>query len=481
MRAVGYFREAGPEAGADSLASQSQAFLDYCQRQGYEPIGTFIEGPAGPPQTRTAAGFRQLVDFLRRPDKGFVVVVTPSWRALAPDPLGAVLRLFQLEGLGAQVSFLDGDADPADEVLRAWAERPAGKNLGERVRSAMRRRAVKGEVLGRPPYGYKVGYRRRLELVPEEAVVVRYIYRLYLQENLGIRLIARRLNEEGLKTRRGTPWSMVSIRDILRNRAYLGTYTRFGVRVPGTHPALVSNDEFRLVQERLSARRTSYTPRQVSPFLLSGLLYCGYCQNKLIGVSRRQSWRRRQNGEERRASYRYYQCESRTNQSICDYHTRRTEELEGTVRLALAGGDGNGSSGPTVGRMIVCAGDEAAVAAEWKQEAQQVTKRLTVLEKGLQKYLDATARGRLGRDKLRTLAVAVGGERLRLEEQLAEIEERAVRQASAAEQRREQEHARSRLVDLWETLSFNEKRALLRRVVDRIVVTDDDVKVFVRP
>ena len=45
----------------------------------------------------------------------------------------------------------------------------------------MRRKAVKGEVLGRPPYGYKVGNRRRLELIPEEAVVVRYIFRLYLQ------------------------------------------------------------------------------------------------------------------------------------------------------------------------------------------------------------------------------------------------------------------------------------------------------------
>ncbi len=50
---------------------------------------------------------------------------------------------------------------------------------------------------------------------------------------MGIRLIARRLNEEGLKTRRGGNWSMVSIRDILRNRVYLGTYSRFGVKRAG--------------------------------------------------------------------------------------------------------------------------------------------------------------------------------------------------------------------------------------------------------
>ena len=58
---------------------------------------------------------------------------------------------------------------------------------------------------------------------------MRYIFRLYLKDGLGIRRIARRLNEEGLRTRRDGLWSMVTVRDILRNRAYVGTYSRFGV------------------------------------------------------------------------------------------------------------------------------------------------------------------------------------------------------------------------------------------------------------
>ena len=57
----------------------------------------------------------------------------------------------------------------------------------------MRRKAVRGEVLGRPPYGYRVGPRRKLELISEEALVVRYIFRLYLQDGLGIRRIAGQL------------------------------------------------------------------------------------------------------------------------------------------------------------------------------------------------------------------------------------------------------------------------------------------------
>jgi hypothetical protein len=124
----------------------------------------------------------------------------------------------------------------------------------------------------------------------------------------------------------------VSIRDILRNRAYLGTYSRFGVRVPGSHPALISPDDFRRVQDCLTARRSGYSTPQASPFLLSGLAYCSYCGNKMIGVSRRQSWKRQKDGTVAEASYRYYQCQSRTNQSLCDYHTRRAVDLEGEVR-----------------------------------------------------------------------------------------------------------------------------------------------------
>ena len=39
--------------------------------------------------------------------------------------------------------------------------------------------------------------------------VVRYIYRLYLKDGLGIRRIARRLNEEDFHTRRGGLWGMI--------------------------------------------------------------------------------------------------------------------------------------------------------------------------------------------------------------------------------------------------------------------------------
>lgn len=468
MRAVGYFRES--PHGAGTLAQQNKAFLEFCEREGYEPAGTFADNATG---NGRAPGFRQLLTFLRERETGFVIVVVPSVEAMGSDVADAARRCFQLEGIGARVTPMSGSADIAADILSAWNAQDGSGRLSERVRAAMRRKAVKGEVLGRPPYGYKVGNRRRLELIPEEAVVVRYIFRLYLHEGLGIRLIARRLNQEALKTRRGGNWSMVSIRDILRNRVYLGTYARFGVRVPGNHPALVSADDFRLVQDRLNARRTTGNVRVTSLFLLSGLAYCGYCNNKLIGVSRKQAWKRR-SGEKVENSYRYYQCESRTNQSICGYHTRRAEDLEEEVRRALGEVFKTGAGFPQ-------AGDDRAVLSEQERERERLKARVRTIDKRIERYLEDAAKGRVAKDKMRLLSVSAARDRLGVEDALEAVDRRIAEQLDSTGRRRARESQVAKLVENWGAVSLLDQQTALREAVSRVVVQDDSLKLILRP
>ncbi len=468
MRAIGYFRESYQRG--QTLAQQNKAFLEFCDRAGYEVAGTFVDSAAS---NGRAPGFRQLLSYLREIEGGFTIVVVPSIDALGNDLKDAARRYFQLEGLGVRVAAISGEADGTDDLLAAWSVHQTGNNLGARVRAAMRRKAVKGEVLGRPPYGYKVGSRRRLDLIPEEAVVVRYIFRLYIHESMGIRLIARRLNEEGLKTRRGGNWSMVSIRDILRNRVYLGTYSRFGVRVPGSHTPLVSGDDFRLVQDRLNARRTSYAPRVASPFLLSGIAVCGYCGNKLIGVSRKQSWKRR-DGQTVSNSYRYYQCESRTNQSVCGYHTRRAAALEAEVRDGLARMFADGGGFPQ-------AGDLRTVLVEQEHELERLRARLRAVDRRFDGYVSAAARGRLSKEKMRKLGVAAAADRLALEDAIETAEHRLQEHVSSADRKAAREREVRHMLEAWDSLKFGERQAGLRDAVGRITVSDTELKIVLRP
>ena len=467
-RAIGYFRaDGGGRDSSASLAGQNQRFLEFCRREGYDIAATFLDAPG---EGGERSGYRQLVDYLKRRGKagGSVAVVVESIDRLGKDMRQAARSYFQLAGLGARVVCIScGDEDPTSTLLRYWNEREERERLGERVRAAMRRKAVKGEVLGRPPYGYRVGLRHRLELIPEEAAVVRYIFRMYIQEGLGIRLIARRLNEEGYRTRKGGNWSMITIRDILRNRVYLGTYARFGVRVAGSHASLVSPEDFRKAQDRMAARRTAGGPRTVSPFLLSGLAHCGACGHRMIGVSRRQSWTRRTDGGTSSAEYRYYQCGSRTNQSVCDYHTWRADDLDEAARTAAIA---------ALERAL--SGDEPEQAAgSGLDTPAKLRARLQSLDRELDRVMDQAAAGQLSRERLRAVSVEIAQRQLELEDLLGASERRSRERDAPSGRQQSREAALAQLRTEWDDLPFEDRQALLRDTLDRVTVHDKHVEV----
>jgi Ser-tRNA(Ala) deacylase AlaX len=192
----------------------------------------------------------------------------------------------------------------------------------------------------------------------------------------------------------------------------------------------------------------------------------------MIGVSRRQSWRRR-SGSEGHASYRYYQCESRTNQSMCDYHTQRAEVLEEEVRASLDELDSDA--------LLPQAGSEAEVLAEWQGKANRLHGRIRLLDRRLEEQLSAAAKGRITREQLRKLSIATASHRLRLEEDLEQVERKVQEQADSSDRARRRKQALATLLDGWKTLPVAEKQSLLGDLLDRVVVRDDGMRVLLRP
>ncbi len=199
----------------------------------------------------------------------------------------------------------------------------------ERTRRGRRYAAQQGRVsaLGQAPYGYRYVTRQegngeaRYEVVPEEARVVRDLFRWVGVEGLSLHAAARRLTEQGIPTRTGQPhWKMATLRGMLINPAYQGE-AHFGkyrleprtterqrrrgqpevprkqkvVRLtPATEheiipvPAVVSKELFAAVAERLEDNRRRLRTRAGGPrFLLSGLLVCGRCGSAYCGRSHR--------------------------------------------------------------------------------------------------------------------------------------------------------------------------------------------------
>ena len=229
----------------------------------------------------------------------------------APDPLLSGLSMLAMTPEDAQSD--GGDVDVDDES-DATGESSA---LGARVRDARPKLvelASGGRVLGRTPYGYRSSADGMLEPVAHEAQVVRRVFDWYTGRNggdvapIGMRTIVQRLQDGGINTRSGKPWSTAAISLMLKNRAYVGTYERYGFMVAGNHEPLIERAVFNAAQGRMSKPRAGMAvPAEAdAPFLLGGLVRCGHCTHSIPGLSRKRTWQRKDDSVATKV-YRYYE------------------------------------------------------------------------------------------------------------------------------------------------------------------------------
>ena len=234
-------------------------------------------------------------------------------------------------------------------------------NLSENTRWGITRRFENGTVIVNCSrfMGYKKNGDGELEIVPEEAEVVRLIFRLYL-EGMSVAGIKRHLEGEGILTVTGRKnWNDVTIYHMLSNEKYMGdallqkTYTadfltktrlknNGEVRqyyITDNHEGIIPREIFHAVQlekKRRAERRKSTITRRAkekkkgysSKYILSNLLVCGECGQPY----RRLTWTR--NGVKRIV----WRCASRAEHGTkyCQHSATLDEEsLQRAVMQAI--------------------------------------------------------------------------------------------------------------------------------------------------
>ena len=188
-----------------------------------------------------------------------------------------------------------------DELLRGRDYLEYTKEILLRGRIASVKR---GCYIGtRPPYGYKkikVGKDHTLEIVEEEAAVVRLIFDMYTKEGLTRGIIANRLTAMGIAPPSGDRWNKDTVRFITRNRHYIGlvvfnrvkatTIIENGEKVvkrlaqpeedvltaKGLHPAIIDTETWEAAQ-KLIARHPRVKHEHPLKNPLSTMLVCGKC------------------------------------------------------------------------------------------------------------------------------------------------------------------------------------------------------------
>lgn len=140
------------------------------------------------------------------------------------------------------------------------------------------------------PYGYrKINPEPKvhtLEIIPEEAEIVRLIYKLYLDGH-GAKYIANELNRMGISPQKSQFWEYPSIKKILANPLYCGkvgwkTKSNGDTLYKGLHEPIVSEEMFDAVQHKKKTNPAAQLhPNDTLLNYYHNVLYCANCGHQL--------------------------------------------------------------------------------------------------------------------------------------------------------------------------------------------------------
>lgn len=251
----------------------------------------------------------KLRDFVRQNRPHSVVCLDPDRFSRAT--YAAIIVANEIEAVGTQLHFVQHDYQATAEgklffTLRvAIAEYEKAKILERSKRGKKGKIEAGGLPTGLNMYGYD--YNRLTQEVTPNPIESKWVQQMFLwaADGLGVQQIANRLNEAGVRTKRGgAKWYRANITKILNNRGYIGELqlNRYDTRGIGIQRQLPKDRRTRALtpsqrppEEWVTIRIPPiisqdlwdevHTVRRVDPRrlaqrrngLLSGLMVCGYC------------------------------------------------------------------------------------------------------------------------------------------------------------------------------------------------------------
>jgi site-specific DNA recombinase len=438
-----------------------------------------------------------------------VVITTPD--RLARKYIHQMLLIEELEKGGCQVEFVERpmSQDPHDQLLlqiRGAVAEYERNLIADRMRRGRLQKYRAGTLLpwGPPPYGYRTDPAHPrdpagVRLEPVEAATVAEMFAYYQQEGHTLRGLAKHLRELGVRGPRGSShWSDGTIHHILTNPVYMGTvYAGRNHYRPATGrisplkpvgggngsiervptedwivvahiPAIVSQEQFDMIREKLKHNQSiASRNNKKHQYLLRAMVSCGLCQLACTGRTTD-------------TGLAYYACNGKRpllqspRTEKCPSRFLPVEQLDELVWTDLC--------------EVLLHPECLAVALQRAQGGQWLPQELQARRENLRK-----ARVSIEHQTER-LTDAYLASVVPLEEYKRRRHELEQRLESIAAQTRQMEASASKHVELagiaqsmqefcqrvsrgLEQASFEHKRQLIELLIDRVVVTNEEVEI----
>lgn len=283
------------------------------QNPEWQMAGIFADEGISGTQAKKRPEFLKMIRLCRQ--RKIDIILTKSLSRFARNTVDSLGYIRELRALGIAVisekeniNTLTAESEMLITIMSCFAQAESesiSKNVSWGVRQSFKNGNVPMQYARL--LGYRKGHDGNAEKIPEEAEVVKEIYRCYL-DGMSMNLIADRLNEKGLTTKGGSsPYRKTVVQRILTNEKYTGdallqkTYVTDCITkktrknngelpmylVKNHHEPIISRSDFNRVQEEMARRSAKRTiadkltktgqGKYSAKYALSELLICGEC------------------------------------------------------------------------------------------------------------------------------------------------------------------------------------------------------------
>lgn len=361
LRVAAYCRvSTDSDEQATSYEAQVEHYTEYIQKNpDWEFAGIYADDGISGTNTKRRDEFNRMIDDCK---SGKIdMIITKSISRFARNTLDCLKYIRQLKDMNIPVLFekesintMDAKGEVLITIMASLAQQES-QSLSQNVKLGLQYRYQQGKV--QINHNRFLGYTKdtdgNLVIDPEQAEVVKRIYREYL-EGFSMDKIAAGLERDGILTGAGgTRWHTSTINKILRNEKYIGdallqkTYTTDFLNktrvknnglmpqyyVEGNHEAIIPKEIYMRVQEELVRRRVVKTSANGKKRSYS----CNHCFSQIVICGECGELFRRIHWNNRGCKSIVWRCISRLESTGLECHARTVNEtvLENVVLSAI--------------------------------------------------------------------------------------------------------------------------------------------------
>jgi len=305
----------------DALAHSFSAQVSYYRaliicNPNWEHVDVYTDEGISGTSTEKRKGFKEL---LKDCDEGKIdLILTKSISRFARNTVDLLKTVRHLKEKGIEVRFekenistLTSDGEVMLSILASFAQEES-RSISENIRWTIRKKYQQGvSHVHRRTFGYEWNG-TSYTIVLDEADAVRFIFERFIAGD-SLQTVARLLADKGVVGINGTPLVEKTLFSMIRNEIYTGRLvlqkkfsanhlTRKNIRNKGelpkfcvedAHVAIITDETFRLAQQKIAERRGNTQNQFTNPTVFSGKVVCGKCGNSCRRVSQRQgkAWR----------------------------------------------------------------------------------------------------------------------------------------------------------------------------------------------